>query len=148
MYENKYLDTCNFRSQIRKRYWKLQYFAVIFSSYILCAAPWITKQIVLGVNYFGQNKHDKFLDGSVVTMIYTVNFYFPSSIVIYLWYVKTKDKKVVKQLYMFAQRAKTSNILHDHHMTNERDGERGRKHLLMMRAQDKSNGCIHRESII
>ena len=138
MYEKKYLDLCNFRSQIRKRYWKLRYFGIIFSSYVFCAAPWITKQMSLGVIYFVQNKHDKFLDDSVVLMVYTINFYFPSCIVIYLWYVKTKEKKRVKLLYMFAQRAKSSNAIGNHYMENEKDGDRGRKHLLMMRAERKS----------
>ena len=89
-----------------------------------------------------KNKHDKFLDGSIVLMIYTANYYFPSSIVIYLWYVKTKDKKVIKLLYTFAQRAKTSI------KSSQRDGERGRKHLLLMRAQEKRRVYIHRESAV
>ena len=135
MYEKKYLDLCNFRSQIRKRFWKLKYFVIILSSYVICVVPWITKEISLGTTYFAQDKHDKFLDDSFVLMVYTINFYFPSCIVMYLWYVHTKEKKRVKLLYMFAQRAKSSNEIDYHSMVNVKDGDRGRKHLLMMRAK-------------
>ena len=141
MYEKKYLDLCNFRSQIRKRNWKLKYFVIILCSYVFCAAPWITKQISIGATYFVQDKHDRFLDDSFVLMVYTINFYFPSCIVMYLWYVHTKEKKRVKLLYMFAQRAKKSSAIGNHYMMNEKDGDRGRKHLLMMRAQRENSGC-------
>ena len=106
-YEETFLDVNNFRSKIVKRYWKLKYFAVILISYVIFASPWICKQIH-GGTFVLHALHQKFFADSFVLMIYLLNFYVPSAIIVYLWYKKIKSEKLMRILYEFAKQTERS----------------------------------------
>lgn len=109
-YEETFLDVNNFRSKIVKRYWKLKYFAVNMIAYVISVSPWIFKKVI-GDTFVEDALHEKLLGDSIVLMIYLLNFYVPSAIIVYLWYKKVKSEKLMRKLYKFAQLTRATSSI-------------------------------------
>lgn len=72
-----------------KRYWLLKFPAIIIFSYIGCSIMWVFNEIREGF----QSTSSSPLFHSFSLLIYSLNFYFPSSICMYLRYLQWKSKK-------------------------------------------------------
>lgn len=101
-YEKRYLNLHHHRSRVKKRYWKQKYYAIILVSYVICASPWLLEQVYEKVSIGGSSIQIE----SISLIIYTMNFYFPSVIIINLWMKKYRAKKRTRKLYAFAKRPK------------------------------------------
>lgn len=100
-YEKAYLNLYHHKSRVVKRYWKLRYYAIILISYVVCVTPWVIEEVYEGVKIGS----DHVMVESIPLIIYAVNFYIPSGIIIYLWKKKYKAKKRADKLYAFARKS-------------------------------------------
>ena len=75
-----------------RNYWKLSYVAIILFSYIACSVPWLVNEIRAGLQ-----KKPNHLAHSICVLIYSMNFFFPSAICMYMRYKQWTCKR---SLYM------------------------------------------------
>lgn len=79
--------------------WRFKYATIIIFSYIGCTLPWVFNELLEGLSL--QNYNPQLYSLSV--MVYSLNFYFPSAIFIYLKHHEAKN--VVKRTYRYRIRS-------------------------------------------
>ena len=79
------------RSSALRRYWKLKLklLAINLTSYFVCSLFWVFNEIYEGT----QSKRSHY--NSIVLNVYSLNFYFPSVICIYLCYKEYKTNRIL-----------------------------------------------------
>ena len=81
-YKATYLKNDYYRKNLVKTYWKLKFFAFILFSYVACSTPWVINELV----QVFQTEEENHLAHSICLIIYSMNFFVPSAICIYLKY--------------------------------------------------------------
>ena len=96
-YQNKFLDCSFVKENSGKKFWMLQYFSLIIISYAITSVVW-------GVNEVCESfipHFDAPLLHSAALISYSLNFYFPSAVCIYL-----------SVLEFMAKRGKIAKLIH------------------------------------
>ena len=88
-YKKHFLKVSFRRNKVVKTYWNLKYFAIIICSYVSCSIPWVVNEFREGLEITPSSP----MFHSISLVIYSLNFYFPSAICMYLRYKQWMAKK-------------------------------------------------------
>ena len=88
-YKQTYLSATLRRSKARRKCWKLNFVTTIIYSYLCCSIPWVFNELREGMHIGG----DSPAVHSIVLIIYSLNFYFPSAICMYMRYIQGISKR-------------------------------------------------------
>ena len=86
-YKRTFLRQNSHTNKVLKRSWKIKLLAIIIFSYIGCSIPWVVNELWEG---FQTDENNPFAH-AVALLIYSLNFYFPSGICLYLKYIQRRS---------------------------------------------------------
>lgn len=97
-YKKHYLRCTFVKPKGMRKCWKLKFVTIIIFSFICCSVPWLINELKEGFEAHAEGEHGHeegmHMMHSVVLVIYSLNFYFPSAICMYVkfiqWISKTK----------------------------------------------------------
>ena len=89
VYHKTFMRKSLLTKKVFKRYWLLKFPAIIIFSYVACSIPWVINEIREG--FKGNSSIPLFHSTSL--LIYSLNFYFPSAICMYLRFMQWMSKK-------------------------------------------------------
>ena len=73
----------------KKKCWKLKFVTLLISSYFCCALPWVLNELREGIG--GSEMHTDTVHYAVL-IIYSLNFYFPSGICMYIRFIQRASR--------------------------------------------------------
>ena len=88
-YKLTYLRGDSRRHNNKKKYWRPKLFSIIIFSYIGCSIPWLVNELQEGL----QREPDDAFIHSLTLIVYSLNFYFPSAVCVYLRYQEWKSQR-------------------------------------------------------